>query len=104
LEFQTSDQWYETHKSSASYLETVAAIEAVSDVPLFHENPLHWSDITSALNRGFQKVRSFLPAIANIFSSFLMRAPNPWAKTAGALLSGASTISQAFPGGEPWKG
>jgi hypothetical protein len=50
------------------------ALEVLSSIEPFHENPLHWRDITSALKNGFNRVREhwkpITAALAALFPQF----------------------------------
>lgn len=57
IEYQTSDLWLETHLTGSTYLQTIAAIEIMSHVSQFHDNPLHFGDIMTAIRGGYSWVR-----------------------------------------------
>lgn len=57
IEYQTSDLWLETHLCSQSYFQFVEAIEILSHVKLFHENPLHFDEILQSVRGGYNWVR-----------------------------------------------
>lgn len=57
LEFQTSDEWFETHLPTGSHYDTIDALELVERVPVFHDNPLHLSDVKAALAGGYNFIR-----------------------------------------------
>jgi hypothetical protein len=69
IEYQTSDQWFETHAAPGYYMDTVRALELVSPVPVFHDNPLHWSDIKSALAGGYNFMRKHARKIGGAIGS-----------------------------------
>lgn len=69
LEFVTNDQWHETHLPPGKYSDFTDALGAVRVVDPFHENPLHWSDITGALKKGFNFVKRFSTPISTALSA-----------------------------------
>lgn len=87
MEMVCNDQFHEQHLPSSSYSEFVGALEAVSTVSPYHENPLHWSDITKALRTGFGFVKKHAGTLGTALSAmFPQFSP---AISAGAGLLGA---------------
>jgi hypothetical protein len=64
LEFQTSDEWFETHLPTGSHYDTIDALELCERVPVFHDNPLHFSDVKAALSGGYNFIRKHSSKIA----------------------------------------
>lgn len=77
LEYQSTDQWFETHKAGSTAYDTMNAVEIVSGIPIFHENPLHWKDITGAIAGGFNFVKKHATKFAKAFSIFMPHLAGP---------------------------
>jgi hypothetical protein len=77
IEYQTSDQWFETHLASGMYRDTEMALEVLSRIPVFHENPLHFSDVLSAIKGGYNLMRRHAPNIAKTLSLFAPHLSTP---------------------------
>lgn len=68
LEYQTSDQWFETHLPTGTFFDTEMALEAICKIKVFHENPLHMSDIVNGLKGGYNLFRRHAPKFGKIMS------------------------------------
>jgi hypothetical protein len=76
IELVTNDQWHEMHLPPGKFDDFKEALEVLSSIEPFHENPLHWRDITSALKTGFNRVREhWKPISAALSALFPSMAP-----------------------------
>jgi len=62
-EFITSNQWYAMLPPTMTNQDLVFAMELLAQVPQFHENPLHWSDIWNALKTAGSYALRVAPAV-----------------------------------------
>jgi hypothetical protein len=89
IEIITDDQWHELESAPGAFKDFMAALEVVSSIEPYHENPLHWSDIWGVLKRGFNFVRTGATPIAAALSSLFPSA-------AGGIMAGANVL-RALP-------
>jgi len=68
LEFVTDDQWYEHEFPMASQVDTFAALDLLTKVDPFMENPLHMRDIYAALRSGGRLIRKHAAKIGGALS------------------------------------
>jgi len=69
FEFIASDQWLEEHPCSYMYEDTTRALEILSTVPVFHDNPFHFSDVVTAVKSGAHWVQQQLPKLSSAFGT-----------------------------------
>jgi hypothetical protein len=65
----SNDQWFETHRAPGTFMDAQCALEIVSSVAIFHENPLHWTDIRGSIGKGMNFMRRHGKKIASGFST-----------------------------------
>jgi hypothetical protein len=86
LEYQTPDQWYEDHRPPGTYFDAVEALRLLETVELFHDNPLHFSDVKNALRGGFNFMRKHARKVTSVFSALFPQYAAP-AMAAGEFLN-----------------
>jgi hypothetical protein len=77
VEYITNDQWFENHMANAAFSDTQLALEAISSVSVFHENPSHWAQITSAIKRGANFMRNNSSKLVSGFSTLFPHLAGP---------------------------
>jgi hypothetical protein len=77
VEYITNDQWFENHMANAAFSDTQLALEAISNVSVFHENPSHWAQITSAIKRGANFMRNNSSKLVSGFSTLFPHLAGP---------------------------
>lgn len=63
IEFLTPNQWFNLEPPLCTSMEVQAAMEVLSTLQQFHENPLHWSEIKAALRRAGSYAWRVAPAL-----------------------------------------
>jgi hypothetical protein len=86
LEYQTPDQWFEDHRPPGTYFDAVEALRLLETVELFHDNPLHFSDVKNALRGGFNFMRKHARKVTSAFSALFPQYSAP-ATVAGEFLN-----------------
>lgn len=86
MEMVSNDQWHEQHNPGTTYPDFVAALEAVSVVTPFHENPKHWSELYEDIRLGFNKLRTHATKASTVLSTIFPQFA-PVIAGGGALLS-----------------
>jgi hypothetical protein len=86
IEYRTDDQWFECHRPPGQYMDTVEGLHLLEEVNLFHENPLHLSDIRSALMKGYNFARRHAPTVTRALAAAFPQYSG-MARMAGAIAS-----------------
>jgi len=69
IQSEISDQYFESHNTPVTGSQTQSALELLDVIPVFHENPLHWKQIMSALRSTVKFTKRNAPLLATLFSS-----------------------------------
>jgi len=92
FEYQSVDQWRDLELATESPQAYKLALAMVKDMPQWHENPMHLSDILSFV----KKAGNALAPVADAVGQMLATTPDPRLQVLGRGMAGASRLWSAL--------
>lgn len=94
IEYTTTDQWVDTHLPQYTTEEFELAMEYLASLPQFHENKIHWAQITAFLRGAAKTGLAIAPGLLRALSAIGGR----YGAIAGAAAAGAEGLNRVVNG------